>query len=270
MRTKEEIPVIKKLCLWVAILLSAAVCAPVMGQDAALSAEILTNDKVIAMVKAGLPSSVIVNKIRTSKTNFNTSTDELIRLKQETIAEEVINAMINPAAALLSSTEVSGYPKDIGVYLKKNNEWIELQPEVVNWKTGGVMKSIASLGVVKGDVNGHVEGHQSQTRIGPQIEFIVIAPEGVSISEYQLLRLNQHTDNREFRTITGGVFHAKGGATRDLVPFEGQKLASRTFSVTLNGLKLGEYGFLPPGALTQLSGAATLGKMYTFGVAQVK
>jgi hypothetical protein len=48
-----------------------------MGQDAALSAEILTNDKVIAMVKAGLPSSVIVNKIRTSKTNFNTSTDEL-------------------------------------------------------------------------------------------------------------------------------------------------------------------------------------------------
>src|SRR4030095_10362286 len=202
--------------------------------------------------------------------NFNTSTEELIRLKQETVAEEVINAMINPAAALLSPTEVSGYPKDIGVYLKKNNEWIEVQPEVVNWKTGGVLKSMVSLGVVKGDVNGHVEGNQSRTRTGPQIEFIVIAPEGVSISEYQLLRLNQHTDNREFRTLTGGIFHAKGGATPDLIPFEGQKLASRTFSVALNGLKLGEYGLLPPGVLTQASGAATLGKMYTFGVAPVK
>ena len=261
---------IKKMYLCVAILLSAAVCAPAMGQDAASSTEILTNDKVIVLVKAGLPSSVIVNKIRMSKTNFNTSTDELIRLKQENVAEEVINAMINPAAALLSPAEVSGYPKDIGVYLKKNNEWIELQPEVVNWKTGGVLKSIASLGVVKGDVNGHVEGNQSRMRTGPQIEFVVIAPEGVSISEYQLLRLNQHTDNREFRTLTGGIFHAKGGATPDLIPFEGQKLAGRTFSVALNGLKLGEYGFLPPGVLTQVSGAATLGKMYTFGVAPEK
>lgn len=132
------------------------------------------------------------------------------------------------------------------------------------------MKNIASLGVVKGDVNGHIEGNQSRTRIGTQIEFVVIAAEGVSITEYQLLRLNQHKDNREIRTVTGGVFHAKGGATRDLVPFEGQKIASRTFSVTLNGLTVGEYGFLPPGALTQASGAATLGKMYTFGVAQVK
>jgi hypothetical protein len=85
-----------------------------------------------------------------------------------------------------------------------------------------------------------------------------------------LLKLNQHKDNREFRTVTGGVFHAKGGATRDLMPFEGQRLASRTFSVTLNGLKLGEYGFLPPGVLTQVSGAATLGKMYTFSVAPEK
>jgi hypothetical protein len=241
-----------------------------MGQDPASSAEILTNDKVIAMVKAGLPSSVIINKIRTSKTDFNTSTDELIRLKQENVAEQVINAMIDPAAALLSPTEVSGYPKEIGVYLKKSNEWIELQSEVVNWKTGGVLKSMASLGLVKGDVNGHVEGNQSRTRIGPQIEFIVITPEGVSISEYQLLKLNQHKDNREFRTLTGGIFHAKGGATPDLMPFEGQKLASRTFSVILNELKLGEYGFLPPGVLTQASAAATLGKMYTFGVAQVK
>jgi hypothetical protein len=54
------------------------------------------------------------------------------------------------------------------------------------------------------------------------------------------------------------------------LPFEGQKLAARTFSVTLNGLKAGEYGFLPPGVLTQVSGAATLGKMYTFGVAPEK
>jgi len=246
------------------------VCPALLAQDSSSASEVLTNDKVITMVRAGLSSSVIVNKLRTSRTNFNTSTYELIRLKQEKVPDEVINAMVNPAASTLGSPEVSVYPKEIGVYLKKNNDWVEVPPEVVNWKTGGVMKTIASLGVVKGDVNGHLEGNQSRTRVGTQIEVVVIAAEGVSITEYQLLRLNQHKDNREFRTVTGGVFHAKGGATGDLVPFEGQKIASRTFSVALNGLTVGEYGFLPPGALTQASGAATLGKMYTFGVAQVK
>jgi hypothetical protein len=139
-------------------------------------------------------------------------------------------------------------------------------PEVVNWKTGGVMKNIASLGVVKGDVNGHVEGKQSRTQVGSQMEFLVVAPEGVAITEYQLLKLNRHSNNREFRTVTGGVFHVKGGATQDLLRFDGQKVASRTFSVNLNELKAGEYGFLPPGTLTSASGASPLGKMYTFGV----
>jgi hypothetical protein len=32
-------------------------------------------------------------------------------------------------------------------------------PEIVNFKTGGVLKSIASAGVVKGDMNGILEEH---------------------------------------------------------------------------------------------------------------
>ena len=39
------------------------------------------------MVKAALPTSLIVNKIRTSKNNFNTSTGELIRFQQLRVAE---------------------------------------------------------------------------------------------------------------------------------------------------------------------------------------
>jgi len=258
------------VCIFALVLFVGAVTTSAVGQDPATN-EVLTNEKVMTMVQAGLPASIIVNKIRTSKTNFNTSTDELIKLKQAHVPDDVINAMVNPNAGSSASAtgmaDNNGYPKEIGVYLKKGNEWVEVQPEVVNWKTGGVMKSIASAGIIKGDVNGHLEGNQSRTRVGAQIQFTIIAPEGISITEYQLIKLNQHKDNREFRTVTGGVFHAKGGATHDLVPFEGQKIASRTFSVTLNGLTVGEYGFLPPGAFTSASGASTLGKMYTFGVA---
>ena len=236
------------------------------------SNEVITNDKVITMVQAGLPTSVIINKIRNSKTSFDMSTDQLIRLKQARVPDDVLNTMINPSAPSASAMAPSDNrpAKDIGVYLKQNNDWMEMQPEMVNWKTGGVGKSIATLGVVKQDVNGHLDGRNSRIQVTAPLEFMIVTPEGVAITEYLLIKLNQNNDDREFRTMTGGVFHAKGGASRDIVPFESQKVATRTFTITLNGTKAGEYGFLPPGALTQLSGAATLGKMYTFSVGTVK
>ena len=248
---------------------SASVLA--MAQELA-SNEVLTNDKVITMVEAGLPASVIVNKIRNSKTNFNISTEELIRLKQARVPDDVLNTMINPSAGPTITTSAidNRYPKDVGVYMKKGDEWLEVEPEAVNWKTGGVVKSIASLGVVKQDINGHLDGKRSRTLASSSLEFMIVTPEGVAITEYQLIKLNQNNDDREFRTMTGGIFHAKGGATRDVVAFESQKIASRTFTVRLNGTKAGEYGFLPPGVLTQASGAATLGKMYTFSVEAAK
>jgi hypothetical protein len=61
--------------------------------------------------------------------------------------------------------------------------------------------------------------------------------------------------------MTGGVLHQSGGAMRDLVPFEGKKIAPHVFTVMFPGnLGAGEYGFLPPGA------SQGGGKMYTFRV----
>lgn len=254
------------------IILIGTASAFVLAQELA-SNEVITNDKVITMVQAGLPASVIINKIRNSKTSFDMSTDQLIRLKQARVPDDVLNTMINPSApsaSAMAPADSSRPAKDIGVYLKQNNDWMEILPEMVNWKTGGVGKSIATLGVVKQDVNGHLDGRNSRTQVAAPLEFMIVTPEGVAITEYLLIKLNQNNDDREFRTMTGGVFHAKGGATRDIVPFESQKVGTRTFTITLNGTKPGEYGFLPPGALTQLSGAATLGKMYTFSVGTVK
>ena len=78
------------------------------------------------------------------------------------------------------------------------------------------------------------------------------------------MRLREKSDAREFRTVTGGILHVSGGATRDLVPFEGKKIASRTFLIMLPNLGAGEYGFLAPGAQFSSHASAQLGKMYTF------
>jgi hypothetical protein len=141
---------------------------------------------------------------------------------------------------------------------------VEDLPEVVNWKTGGAFKNLATGGLVKGDVNGHLNGPHSKNSVNTPVEFLIYAPEGVSITEYQLLHLRESGNSREFRTVTGGVMHVSGGATRDLMTFESKKVASRTFLVTLTSLAKGDYGFLPPGAVASGHASASLGKIYSF------
>jgi len=239
----------------------------------------LTNDAVMKMVTAGLGDDVIVGMINTQPGNYPLNPDTLIALKKAGVSDKVIAAMVSkgsqpnsgpsavtPAAAAPSAD--TGANLEIGVYFKKKDEMVEINPEVVNWKTGGFLKNVASAGLVKGDVNGNIKGGQSKNRVTIPLEFVVKTPEGVAITEYQLIRLHQNKDEREFRTVTGGVLHTSGGATRDLVDFEGKRVGNRTFSVVLpDNIGSGEYGFLPPGAVG-CANCASIGKMYTFKIVE--
>jgi hypothetical protein len=232
-----------------------------------LAQQQLNNESILKLHKAGLGEDMIVNMVNTQPGQYTVGVDEVVALKQAGISEKIIAAMMSkgsaPAAAQ-AAPQGGAYPTEIGVYYKRGGQWEEVLPEVVNWKTGGVLKTVATVGVVKGDVNGRLNGPGSKNSVQTPLEFLIYAAEGVSITEYQLLRLRPHSDGREFRTVTGGVLHVSGGATRDLVPFEGKKAASRTFLVTLPNLGAGEYGFLSPGAAMSSSASAQLGKMYTF------
>lgn len=53
------------------------------------------------------------------------------------------------AAAPATAAAPAGMPNELGVYFRKGGSWTEVLPEVVNWKTGGTIKSLASAGVVK-------------------------------------------------------------------------------------------------------------------------
>ena len=235
--------------------------------------ETLNNDSVAKMVKAGLGESLIVSMVQNQPGKYTLTPDALVKLKQQGVPDKVLSAMVGkgsasgPSSSEPASAEPAGadVPQsiEIGVYYRKGGKWEEMLPDVVNWKTGGVMKSIATAGVVKGDVNGHIEGPHSRNSVATPVEVLIYSPEGVAITEYQLLRLRDNKGSREFRTVTGGVMHVSGGATRDLVPFEGKKIATRTYKVVLPNLGAGEYGFLPPGAVTSAS-SASLGKMYSF------
>jgi hypothetical protein len=244
----------------------------------------VTVEDVIKMSKASLSDAIIVQQIKKNGKPFDLTPDQLIQLKTSGVSDRVIQVMMDPSKVeiatppIVSSLPVAqptqpavdpSLPTETGIYAKKQGKWTEVLPEVVNWKTGGVLKNIASVGIVKGDVNGHLNGATSRNSFTTPIEFLIIAPEGVAITEYQLLRLHQNNDYREFRTMTGGVMHVEGGATRDLVPFEGKKTASRVYAVIFpSNLGAGEYGFLPPGAVGSMNGAGSQGKLYSFHVVE--
>ena len=243
-----------------------------------LAQQTLDNAAVVKLIKAGLSEDLVVSTINASPGKYDTSADGLIALKTAGASDKVISAIVmkasgvSPAAAAspAASATSNGLPAgidEVGVYYKdKSGNWTKIMPEIVNFKTGGVMKSILSQGIVKGDINGHVEGKHAKLTATFPVAFAVYVPEGTEITEYQLLRLRENGDNREFRSMTGGVFHASGGAKRDTLDFQPQRLTTRVYQITLDSsLGKGEYGLLPPGSYSS-SNMASGGKLYSVSI----
>ena len=234
----------------------------------------MTNDSILKLAKAGLGDDVIINMVNTQPSSFSLTTDDLIGLKTGGVSDKVIAVMVSksaapaPVAGLTTSAGPVGPVHELGVYYKKGDAWQDLEPEVINFKTGGVLKSLATDGIVKGDVNGNIRGAQSKTQITTPVELLIYAPEGVAAAEYQVLHLHESGNAREFRTVTGGVFHRSGGASRDAIEFEAKKIAPRTYSITLSNLKAGEYGLMPPSSGDSTGSTGRLGKLYTFHVVE--
>ena len=260
--------------------------------------ETLNNDGVIKLVKAGLSDDLIVTTINAAPGKYDTSANALFALRSAGADSKVIAAVLmkssgaTPAAAVPAPAALTparaaapaasapappaaaptGPPPSIvgvGVYYKDlNGAWKPVLPEIVDFKSGGVIKNIASADVVKKDINGRIQGAHSRVNAAFPVELAVYVPEGTEITDYELLRLHESRDSREFRSVTGGVrvLHASGSASRDLIEFQTVRLAPGVYKITLeSGLGTGEYGLLPPMAEGS-SNAGSSGKIYAVSV----
>jgi hypothetical protein len=240
----------------------------------------MDNAAVLKLQAAGLGDDLIVTTINNSPGHYSMSTDDMIALKKAGVSDKVMGAMVQKnagvpavAPAAISATPASALPPgitDVGVYYQdKTGQWSDMVTEIVNYKTGGVLKGLATGGIVKGDLNGNIAGKASKLQLQSPVSVIIYALEGQSPSEYQLLRLHQNSDNREFRSKTGGIIHASTGANKDQVEFDAKRIASRVYQITLPAsIGKGEYGFLPPGTANSGGNAASAGKIYTFALVE--
>ena len=247
---------------------------------------VLNDDGVITMANDKFDDATIIRMIQRHNTNFDLSVDAVVRLRQAGVSEKVLQAMLATApdgktvlpagepvlaksAHLITASDV---PDEIGVYVSLREKLVAIEPEVVNWQTGGVLKELATLGLDKGHVNGTVAGPHSALTISSapfgnkgSVQFVIHCADGNSASEYQLLRFWEKSDRREFRSVTGGVLHASGGAKDNVLAFRFEKIAPRTYIVNLPSIGTGEFGLLAPG-MAASSSMASVGKVYTFRI----
>jgi hypothetical protein len=247
----------------------------------------MDNAAVIKLLKAGLSDDLIVTTIEASPGKYDTSADALTALRNAGADSKVISAVLmksapGPAPAPAAPISLPDAPSKaggpawslpdgvagVGVYFQVRDEsWKAVLPESVTRRAGGVAKSVATEGKIKGDVNAIVMGSSSTLTLTLPASFILYTPEGGSAGEYLLLRLRHHERNREFRLEKGGEFHRSSGEARDTVDFSSKQLGPRVFEITLGReLGAGEYGFLTPNDARDLGSDAGYAKMYTFSV----
>lgn len=136
------------------------VLAAVALTSTAARAETLTNDEVIALVKAGLGPDTVIAKIQASANGFDMSTSQLMALKAQGVPDQVIAAMlrasasasVSPNAATQSDAADPKAPHSSGIYLLDNTEirvrMERIDPTVGNQsKTTGVLAYAFTYGI---------------------------------------------------------------------------------------------------------------------------
>jgi len=258
--------------------------------------EIMTNDEVISLVKAGLSPSIIINKIRTSKSNFDVSTDALIKLKQAGVSDDVLTAMqeaksgktftatVNTAttgAATTGDPNDPMAPHNVGIYYftEKNGEkkMMELEPNVVTQtRSGGMFGTAMTYGIMKTKIKAKVTGASANMQIAdtqPVFYFYLNESDNsmravkafpANINQFQLVKF--FVKDNKGREVTVGKVNAFGGkfgiSDEYLVAFSFEKVKDGVFKVTpKTTLANGEYGFYLIG-----TGEATGATFFDFGV----
>jgi len=279
------------------LVLAAAIFA--VSAMPAAAQEVMNNDEVISLSKAGLNPSIIVGKIRTSKTDFDMSTDALIALKKAGVSDDVVAAMLEAksgksmaAPANGGTVRGSGDPNDpmslknYGIYLYEvkdgSPKMTQIQANVsAQNRTGGMFTaSITPFGLGKTKTKANLPGRNAALQImdtQPVFYFYLDATSGglntasgipSTPNEFALVRFNQRSDNREVTIAKANSWGAKGGLSDEyVVPLKAEDLGNGIYRVTAaTDLKKGEYAFFLVNSGNSNAAAGMGSKFFDFGV----
>ena len=266
-------------------------CLCVSLTVSAQNVETLTNGKVIELYQKGLSASIITNKIKASKSNFDVSSDALINLKDQKIPDDIVNAMVE-ASGSSSAIKITD-PNDpfslheSGIYLElktTQKELKEMEPTVTSQSKSNDAARILVSGLINSKNKVTIAGKAARLQIdsiqsNPPVFYFYFEPGGNSLNsstvnsnfqnatspnEFMLVHMNIKRNSREFTTGKANNFSSQSGIDdKQLALFDYEKLASGIYKVTpKQQLPVGEYCWMYAGHNTKDQGA----KVYDFGI----
>jgi len=280
-------------------LLAAAIFT---GSAATINAqETMTNEEVISLSRAGLNPTLIVGKIRTSKTDFNLSTDSLIALKKAGVTDEIVGAMLEaksgksvslPTDSNGARGKASGDPNDpasphnYGIYIYELKDgqpkMTQLQPNVSaqNRTGGGLTAAVTPFGLGKVKTKANLPGRNASLQISETMPvfyfYLDTSTGGMNTSsgipstpnEFTLVRFNQRSDNREVTIAKANSWGSKGGLSDEyVVALKAEELGNGVFKITPTAnLTKGEYGFYLVNSGNSNAAQGVGSKFFDFGV----
>jgi hypothetical protein len=244
-------------------------------------AEVLTNDSVVALVRAGLGPDAVAAKIATSATSFDLSTDALIALKQANVPDAVIAAMLQAKGQASVSTNAAGSsddanplaPHSAGIYVL--TDWaappkmVRMDPSAGNQaRTSNILGYAFTGGISSMKVKVALPNASARVKVRssrPSFYFyfdqasaslsrgqstlwssIGLGAPVTSPNEFTLIRFEPKKGAREIVLGSFNIAGTKSGvADKARVSFTYEDVAPGVFKVTPEAaLSPGEYGFV--------------------------
>jgi hypothetical protein len=246
-----------------------------------LAQETLDNAAVIGLKQAGLGDSVILNKIKASKCDFDISTDALKKLKEGGLSDDIINAMIAaapapiaapPAATVVVSSDPN-VPHEPGIWLyqelggERRMLKLKAQPSGTSrgWNTKSRLVLYGTAAVLQLTGNFSFYFYEEPKQGG------AFAPTPVTADDFTLARMEvKHEKNT--RRLTVGKEGFFGGKSSGLdssayVPVKVETISDGVFHIEpVQPLHHGEYCFISKGDASREALKYGDVELYDFGV----
>lgn len=233
--------------------------------------EVLTNQTITDMIELGFEDNVIVTKIQTSKTAFDTSIEALKTLKEKGVSSDIIVAIMNAGKEQENQNNQNKTVKS-GIYFKKNENFKKIFPTVFSGTKTNTLGAAFTYGIASAKIKSVMNGEHSKNIINtnvPDFFFFFDKKEqnnfaesasnwwftvASSPNEFVLVKLNAKKGKREMETGTVNLYagNSIGIDEKYIIGFEIDVINDLEFKVTPKSpLEPGEYCFFYQGIIPQ-------------------
>jgi hypothetical protein len=243
--------------------------------------EVINNATIIKLTKSKLAENIIIKKINMSNSSFDTSTDAIIKLKENNVSDEVINKMIEKQGALdivtekinITNSNDNNYVfKESGIYFFENKKYTSLDPTIVtNTKPKSGLFNVKYKAQIEGsesnyqlksrkpifyfnfetskkslnDANANSSSDNRSNYINEMLgntNYTAISP-----NDFKLIKLDKVKNRREFVSGKMSPYGQYDMSIGDdyIINFKYEKVSDNTYKIIFkNDLEVGEYCFI--------------------------